>query len=60
MAIIAVGHKNPDTDTIASAIAIADLWSKVKKKLKQLHRVNSLLKPLSSGKIRLRCSRNHD
>jgi manganese-dependent inorganic pyrophosphatase len=28
MAIIVVGHKNPDTDTIASAIAVADLYSK--------------------------------
>ena len=28
MAIICVGHKNPDTDTIASAIAAADLYSK--------------------------------
>ena len=34
MAIIAVGHKNPDTDTIASAIAVADLWSKVKEETK--------------------------
>ncbi|EPR42360.1 DHHA2 domain protein [Desulfovibrio sp. X2] len=29
MAIIAVGHKNPDTDTIVSSIAIADLYKKV-------------------------------
>ncbi|WP_018125388.1 manganese-dependent inorganic pyrophosphatase [Desulfovibrio oxyclinae] len=28
MAIVVVGHKNPDTDTIASAIAVADLWTK--------------------------------
>lgn len=28
MAIIVVGHKNPDTDTIASAIAVADLYTK--------------------------------
>ncbi|EPR30475.1 DHHA2 domain protein [Alkalidesulfovibrio alkalitolerans DSM 16529] len=28
MAIIAVGHKNPDTDTIVSAIAVADLYKK--------------------------------
>ncbi|WP_243546252.1 manganese-dependent inorganic pyrophosphatase [Pseudodesulfovibrio tunisiensis] len=28
MAILVVGHKNPDTDTIASAIAVADLWTK--------------------------------
>ncbi|MFW5487610.1 MAG: manganese-dependent inorganic pyrophosphatase [Desulfovibrio sp.] len=28
MAAYVVGHKNPDTDTIVSAIAIADLWSK--------------------------------
>lgn len=28
MAIIVVGHKNPDTDTVASAIAVADLWTK--------------------------------
>ncbi|MBU1247798.1 MAG: DHH family phosphoesterase, partial [Proteobacteria bacterium] len=28
MAIIVVGHKNPDTDTVASAIAAADLYSK--------------------------------
>lgn len=34
MSIIAVGHKNPDTDTVASAIAIADLWSKVKEETK--------------------------
>ncbi|WP_291327434.1 manganese-dependent inorganic pyrophosphatase [Desulfovibrio sp. UCD-KL4C] len=30
MMIYSVGHKNPDTDTITSAIAVADLWSKVK------------------------------
>ncbi len=36
MAIYAVGHKNPDTDTIASAIAIADLWSKVKEETKAI------------------------
>ncbi len=28
MAIIVCGHKNPDTDTVASAIAVADLFSK--------------------------------
>ena len=28
MAIIAVGHKNPDTDTIVSSLAIADLYTK--------------------------------
>ncbi len=28
MAIIVVGHKNPDTDSVASAIAVADLYSK--------------------------------
>ncbi len=28
MAILVVGHKNPDTDTVASAIAAADLYSK--------------------------------
>lgn len=28
MAIIVVGHKNPDTDSIASAIGAADLWTK--------------------------------
>ena len=28
MAIVVVGHKNPDTDTIASAIAVADLYTK--------------------------------
>ena len=28
MAIIVVGHKNPDTDTVASAIAVADLYTK--------------------------------
>lgn len=28
MAICVVGHKNPDTDTVASAIAVADLYSK--------------------------------
>lgn len=28
MAILVVGHKNPDTDTIASAIAAADLYTK--------------------------------
>ncbi len=28
MAAYVVGHKNPDTDTIVSAIAVADLWSK--------------------------------
>ncbi|WP_027179637.1 manganese-dependent inorganic pyrophosphatase [Maridesulfovibrio bastinii] len=36
MAIYAVGHKNPDTDTIASAIAMADLWSKVKEETKAI------------------------
>lgn len=34
MAIYAVGHKNPDTDSIASAIAMADLWSKAKEETK--------------------------
>jgi manganese-dependent inorganic pyrophosphatase len=28
MAAYVVGHKNPDTDTIVSAIAVADLWTK--------------------------------
>ncbi|MGE4422945.1 MAG: manganese-dependent inorganic pyrophosphatase [Pseudodesulfovibrio sp.] len=28
MAILVVGHKNPDTDTVASAIGAADLYSK--------------------------------
>jgi manganese-dependent inorganic pyrophosphatase len=28
MAICVVGHKNPDTDTVASAIAVADLYTK--------------------------------
>jgi len=28
MAILVVGHKNPDTDTVASAIAVADLFTK--------------------------------
>lgn len=28
MAILVVGHKNPDTDTVASAIAAADLYTK--------------------------------
>lgn len=28
MAILVVGHKNPDTDTVASAIAAADLFTK--------------------------------
>ena len=28
MAILVCGHKNPDTDTIASAIAVADLYTK--------------------------------
>jgi manganese-dependent inorganic pyrophosphatase len=28
MAILVVGHKNPDTDTVASAIAVADLYTK--------------------------------
>ena len=28
MSILVVGHKNPDTDTIVSAIAVADLFTK--------------------------------
>ena len=32
--ILIFGHKNPDTDTIMSAIAMANLKNKLKKKLK--------------------------
>ncbi len=30
MSVLVYGHKNPDTDSIVSAIAVADLWSKFK------------------------------
>jgi len=34
MSILVFGHKNPDTDTICSAIAYAELKNKLGKKVK--------------------------